>query len=290
MIDGDLVRRRTTRGETGYALVAAVGAILFFAVIALGVLSLTERVIVTGSAEVDAARASAAADAGIALALRDLLTTESVTAVRIDGSSRRLRFDGAQLDVAITDERGQVPLNLLDETQITALLEFAGLAGEPLLIARDSYLDWIDDDDEPRPNGAESNYYRLKGIRPRNSGFVTIGELGRVRGINPAIVQKISAIATTDFGNGSFNPATASPAAIAIMYPGNQQAVTEIVRTREAEGQVTALGFVDRASRISRPLTIAVKASSPSGAVATRTCVVELTGAEGRPYVIRHCI
>jgi general secretion pathway protein K len=277
-------------GEAGYALVAAVAAILFFAVIALGILSLTQRVLVTGTAEVEAARASAAADAGIALALRGLAANGPENAFPIDGTLRRMRFETAELEIAVTDERGKVPLNLVDEEQLTALLEFAGLSGDPLMIARDSYLDWIDDDDEPRPDGAELDYYRPQGIHPRNAGFVTLGELGRVRGFTSAIVRKIASVATTDFGNSSFDVRSASPAAIRIMYPGGDAAVDEIVRSRETQGQVTALGFVDRRNRLARPLTISVRASSPSGAVSIRSCIVELTGAERRPYVIRHCV
>lgn len=283
------MKRDRDPGDAGYALVAAVAAILFFAVVALGVLTLTQRVIVTGSAEVEAAHASAAADAGMALALRGLLADGPESNFPIDGTPRRFRFEDARLDVVVTDERGKVPLSNLEEDQLALLLEFAGLSGEPLMIARDSYLDWIDDDDEARPNGAEAGYYRAQGLRPRNSTVLTLGELGRVRGFSPTIVQKIAAIATVDAGNGSFDFRSASPAAIRIMYPAGDAAVTEIVRTRETDGQVTALGFVDRANRIARPMTISVTASYPSGAASVRRCVVELTGAERRPYVIRYC-
>ncbi len=277
------------RGEAGYALVAAVVAILFFATVALGVLSFTQRALVTGGAEIDAARAAAAADAGMAIALRGLLADGPESAFPIDGTPRQFRFDGATLLIEVSDERGKVPLNLLEEQQLTLLLESAGLSGEPLAVARDSFLDWIDDDDEPRPNGAERDYYRGQGLVPRNAGFLTLGELGRVRGFSPATVQKIASVATADFGNGSFDARTAKPAAIAIMYPGGDAAIDEILRAREAQHQVTALDFTNRPSRIARPMTIAVRASYPTGAVTTRRCVVELTGAARRPFVVRHC-
>lgn len=275
--------------EEGYALVAAVASILFFATVALGVMSLTQRAIVTGSAEVDAARASAAADAGVAMAIRMLLTDGPAGAVLIDGSSQTMTFDGAALAITISDERGKVPLNLLDEEQLTLLLEYIGLDGELLAIARDSFLDWIDDDDVVRPNGAEIDYYRERGLRPRNGGFLTLGEIRRVRGFSAASAEKIAAFASADFGNGSFDTRSASPAAIKIMYPDGSAAIAEIVRAREARGQVTALTFTDRASRVGRPISIGVVARYPSGGVAAASCVIELTGAARRPYVVRHC-
>lgn len=275
--------------EAGYALVAAVASIGFFATIALGVMSLTQRAIITGSAEVEAARASAAADAGVAIAIRNLLTTSAAGAAPIDGSSRTIAFDGATLVITMSDERGKVPLNLLDEQQLTLMLESIGLEGEALAIARDSYLDWIDEDDVVRPEGAESDYYREKGLRPRNGGFLTIGEIGRVRGFNAARVERIAAFASADFGNGSFDTRSASPAAIKIMYPDGEAAIAEIVRARETRGQVTALSFSDRSNRVGRPISIRVVARHPSGGIAARHCVVELTGAQRRPYVIRYC-
>lgn len=286
--------RRSTKGsrsaaQAGYALVAAVGAILFFAIVALAALTLTRRVIITGSAEVEAARASAAAEAGIALALRGLLASEATNAFPVDGTPRRLVFDDGTLEIIVRDERGKVPLNLIDETQLTALLEYAGLSGDPLEVARDSFLDWIDDDDEARPNGAERAFYRKEGLAPRNAPLLTLRELGRVRGFPPDVFAKIASIATTDFGNGAFDLQTAAPAAIGIMYPAGDAAVDQIIRGRQGQGQVTALDFVDQASRVARPFTISVKASYPSGAVATRSCVVELTGAARRPYLIRYC-
>ncbi len=275
--------------QEGYALVAAVAAILFFAIVALAALTLTRRVIVTGSAEVEAARASAAAEAGIALALRGLLANEAANAFPVDGTPRRLVFDDGSLEIIVRDERGKVPLNLIDETQLAALLEYAGLSGEPLQVARDSFLDWIDEDDEARPSGAERAFYRKEGLAPRNAPLQTLRELGRVRGFPPDVFTKIALIATTDFGNGTFDLQTATPAAIAVMYPAGDAAVDQIIRGRQSQGQVTALDFVDKTSRVARPFTISVTASYPSGAVASRSCVVELTGAVSRPYLIRHC-
>lgn len=277
------------KSEAGYALVAAVAAILFFAIVALGVLALTQRAVVAGSAEVEAARASAAADAGMALALQGLLSAAPGDGFPIGDRHNPSRFDGADLDIVITDERGKVPVNLLDEKQLTALLEIVGLNGEPLAIARDSFLDWIDDDDAARADGAEVDYYRLKGLRPRNAGLLTLGELARIRGFTPTIAEKIRTVATTDFGNGGFDARFASPTAIRIMYPDGDAAVAEIVRARESQGQTTAFSFGDRPSLVGRPVTITVKATYASGTVAERSCVVELTGAARRPYVIRHC-
>jgi len=285
-----MMTRRGGRREDGYALVAAVAAILLFALVSLAVLSRTQRAVESGRVELDEARAYAAADAGVALAVRALLADGPGNAFPIDGSVRRFRFEGAEIAIVVEDERGKVPLNLLDDSQMTALLESVGLAGDPLLIARDSLLDWIDEDDEVRPSGAERGHYRSLGLEPRNNALLTLGELGRVRGFSPVVVQRIAAVATTDFGFGSFDVRNATPAAIRIMYPQGDAAIDEIVRARAARGQVAALDFADSKARVGRPLTIVATALLPAGAVGRRKCVVELTGAERRPIVLRYCI
>lgn len=276
-------------GDAGFALVGAIASIVFFALLAAAILASTQRSLLAGTTEANAARASAAADAGLVFALDGLLTTNPALRTSIDGRHRSVAFDGALLDISIIDERGKVPLNLLDEETATALFEAAGLSGERLRIARDSILDWIDDDDEPRADGAEGGYYRSQNIDPRNGPLQTIEELGRIRGIDAAVVDRLGSLVTTDFGSGSFDPRFAQPLAIAIMSGTSTPTPEAIARSREIAGQVTALGFIDEAQMVGRPLTVTVRATIGRDAETVKQCIVELTGNRNRPYVVRNC-
>ncbi|MBI5149197.1 MAG: general secretion pathway protein GspK [Candidatus Omnitrophica bacterium] len=70
----------------------------------------------------------------------------------------------------------------------------------------DSILDWIDEDDEPRPNGAESGYYKnLAGGYPCPNGkFETLEELLLVKGMTPEIFAKVKEHVTV-YGAGQVN-------------------------------------------------------------------------------------
>ena len=59
----------------------------------------------------------------------------------------------------------------------------------------DAILDWIDADDNPRPNGAESQYYLGLPLPyvPRNGPPVTIDELLLVRGVTPELLYGLDA-------------------------------------------------------------------------------------------------
>lgn len=274
------------KGEEGYVLVAAVASIAVFAAMALAMLSATRAAIVTGTAEVDQARAVAAADAGIAIALSGLLVDDPAGRWPIDSSPRTIAFAGAQVSVKVEDERGKVPLNLMDEPMAERLLAAFGIEGEQAKIMRDSLLDWLDSDEEKRPYGAEAPFYAPLGYTPRNGAFASVGELRRVRGFDAAIVARMAPLLTVNFGRGNFEPSHAQPIAIEIMM-GDQGTVEALERRRELSGQRVALDTTAAVNLIAHPLMITSVARLPDGARVERHEIVELTGAAIRPYVVR---
>jgi general secretion pathway protein K len=87
-------------------------------------------------------------------------------------------FDDERYEVAVTDECGKIDLNSAEQE----LLERLPQLTEEMI---DAVLDWRDDDDDARPNGAEQDYYgRLRPARAcPNRPFLTLGELLLVRGV-----------------------------------------------------------------------------------------------------------
>jgi general secretion pathway protein K len=273
----------------GFALVGAIASLLIFALVSLTIMTATQRSIAGGASEIDAARVAAAADAGFLFAVDGLTDADPAQRWTIDGRRRIANLGSVKLSIGIIDERGKVPLNLLDEETANALFEAMGLNGDQLRIARDSILDWLDDDDEPRAFGAEANDYLRTGLTPRNGALQSIDELGRIRGIDAALIRRMRDIVTVDFGSGAFDTRYAQPLAIAIMSGSSEPNAEVIARAREAAGQVTALAFIEQGQLIGRPLTIEVKATLGSSARTTKRCVIELTGTRARPYAVRSC-
>lgn len=276
------------QSEAGYAMVAAVAGIAVFALMALTLIEAGQAQTGTIAAEAGQARASAAADAGLALALDGLLVKDRANRWSLDGRTREFRFGAARLQVRVEDERGKVPLNLLDEQTAARLMETAGLgSGERARIAADALLDWTDDDEEPRRAGAENNYYRDRGIRPRNGSLQSVDELVQIRGFDPVTVNRMRPYVTVNFGRGSFDARFAHPAAIGVMLEGGRDSPQAISRQRELDGQRTAIELGDAVDLSGRPLMIVVDASLPDGARAVRRTTIELTGSPVRPFVVR---
>lgn len=275
-------------GEQGYAMVAAVAGIAVFAMMALALVQSSQSEIVGVSAEVGQAEAAAAADAGLAIALNGLLAKDRANRWSIDGRQRKSSFDGSTLQIRVEDERGKVPLNLLDDEFAARLMEAIGLGfGSQSKIAADSLIDWIDDDEEPRPDGAEVEYYESRGIRPRNGPLQSIEELAQVRGFDRAMITRMKPFVTVNFGVGSFDARFAHPRAIGVMLEGGADSPAAINRQRELDGQRTAIELGEDIDLVGRPLMISVEATRPDGARAARQMVIELTGSDVRPYVVR---
>ena len=238
-------------------------------------------------AEVARARVSAAADAGLALALDGLLVGDRAMRWSIDGRIHETNFGGTHIRIRIEDERGKVPLNLLDEDTAKALVEATGKTGIEAQIAADSLLDWTDDDDDPRPNGAESAYYAKFSIHPSNGPPRSLDELTLVRGWDRSMIEQIRPFVTIWFGRGGFDARFAQPKAIGIMLGGGDGNPLEIQRQRESDGQRTAIELGDDIVLVGRPLSVVVEATDPTGARAVHRTIIELTGARDRPYVVR---
>lgn len=249
----------------------------------------TRSTMVVAGAELSRARLLAAADAGVAMTLQDLMQPNPIAQVPINGSARLLRYDGWLLRVSVEDERGKIALNQLNPQQVEAMFSGFGLHGAALDEAVDGLLDWRDEDDEPRLRGAEDDGYSAQGVAPRNGPLKTVGELALIHGVGPALAARMAPVVTLNFGlRGEFDPRTASAIARQVMLESHTGGTVVAAGAVLGEGQVreaTSLG--NRNSLIGRPLTIRVEASDGQGARARRRLIVELGGTDGRAYVVR---
>lgn len=284
-----MIRGRGARPcERGYATVAAVAAIAVFGMISLTLVEGNRTLVGDAAAEVGQARTSAAADAGLAMALDGLLVRDRAMRWSIDGRIHEETFAGTRIRIRIEDERGKVPLNLLDEDSAKALVQAAGLTGERARIAADALLDWTDDDDEPRPDGAESLYYHGRGVHSRNGPPQSLEELLLIRGWDQPAIDRIRPFVTAHFGRGGFDARFAQPRAIGVMLGGGEGNPLAIERQREQAGQRTAIELGENDTQlVHRPLTVVVEATDGTGARTVRRTIVELTGNDSQPYVVR---
>lgn len=279
--------RRLPESERGYAMVAVVAGIGAMAAIAATLVQATATRIDTLSAETQAARLSAAADAGVAMAVAGL-TSEGVRAKwSIDGRTEHRDFGGVALDITVEDERGKVMLNRMDGENMGWLLEGLGVPEQQRAIALASFGDWVDQDDETQENGGESEYYNPRGLSARNDGPRTVEELGDVRGFTPQLVARIAEVSTVDGGSQAFDMRFANPLAIRAMLDGRDDSPEILQRKRELAGQRVAIALDDPDIWKDRNVMVRVTARDGTGGQARRVLVVTLTGSAAHPAIAR---
>jgi len=136
-----------------------------------------------------------------------------ISPVENDETARTVRF-------GLADESGKLNVNVLsviagddEEGQERARLILLAIPEMTEEIA-DAILDWIDEDDEERPFGAESSYYSQFNYEAKNGPLESLDELLLIRGITPQLLFGYDANR-----NGLIDPVEAEAAAQTPDFP-----------------------------------------------------------------------
>ena len=98
-------------------------------------------------------------------------------------------FSQGQFQVQIENEAGKINLNTADESLLKMMLNNFELEEREKSIIVDSIMDWRDENDLHRMNGAENDYYQSlpTPYECKNGDFDAVEELLMVRGVTPEI-------------------------------------------------------------------------------------------------------
>jgi general secretion pathway protein K len=277
---------RNTPDDRGYALLAAIVAVAAFAYMAYDVLAANRGAIAAASASAEQAKLTAAADAGIALAIHGLAADDVGARWSNDGRTRQLEFAGVDLSVTVEDERGKAPLSGMDNIQSRALFAGAGATGQQLDRLVGEFRDWQSDPvagvdmsglDIPPSDG-----------RPiRHGPFRTVDELAALQDMTPRIFAKVAPATTVFFEDtGGFSAEHAQPLALTAMKASDlatpDEADTEAVTANERPEEELQTQI-----QTGVPMTVRVVARDRSGARVERMEIIELTGDPANPYWVR---
>ncbi|MGI8841971.1 MAG: hypothetical protein ACR2F8_14500 [Caulobacteraceae bacterium] len=280
---------REAAKDSGYALVAAIAAMAAFAYIAFEVLAADRGQIVGVGARIEQARLEAAADAGLTIAIHGLGDPDPDRRWPIDGSVRRIGFDGADLAVAIQDERGKVPIDGVNATQARALFENAGATGPRLdaLVAELSDFQFGDESADPTAPPAPGPAGAYGAVR--HGGFRTVGDLMALKDMDVGLFERVAPAVTVFFEeSGPFEPNNAGPLARLAMAAEDAGPSPDLLAQANADDEPQVEPITPDVNLIGRTVTVQAVAFDRRGARAHRTAIVELTGVQGQPYWIRY--
>ena len=96
-------------------------------------------------------------------------------------------FAQGRFKVRIGNEAGKINLNTADEALLKLMLQGFDLEEQEKSVIVDSIMDWRDENDAHRMNGAENDYYQAlqNPYECKNGDFDSVEELLLVRGITP---------------------------------------------------------------------------------------------------------
>jgi len=238
-------------------------------------------------------RARLAAEAGLNLAVLALRDPDELTRLIPDGRPYLYNYDGAAVEVQVTDERGKLDINDANEQTLLTLFSNNGLdpdAAEQLAAA---ILDWRDADDMERPNGAELDRYEHAGLEvgPGDRPFIMTEELLQVLGMSWDLYTQLEP-GISVFSNAGLPEAAYAPWQALLALPDmNEQDAKSFVTERQSEETLTGAGLALPSGQVAmargRGLTYSIlaKATLPNGVWDQVEATIRLGGGQdGYPY------
>jgi len=213
--------RRMDSRQCGAALILVMWVIAFMGVL-LGSFSLIARTENLQSRHLfDATTTRYAAEAGLERAVFELRNNDPTLRWVGDGRPYEFDFDVAHVHVELTDESGKIDINTSDDTLLQALFTSVGVDPAQAAELSDALQDFRDQDDIPRPHGAEIDAYRMRGLPygPRNQPFTSVAEVQQVLGMNYELYRKIEP-AITIYASAPRPNAAFAPLEVLMTFPG----------------------------------------------------------------------
>jgi general secretion pathway protein K len=173
--------------------------------------------------------------------------------------NKKYRFNGQILDLAypvpknvsvrIYDLAGKINIRLIPQPKMRQLLEKrVGKDLEKLSALEDTWMDWIDQDDLKRMNGAEKDYYETltPPYKPRNSALETVEELLLIKGFAEVFEGLELDTIFTVYGNiFGTNPNLATQEVLMIL-PGTDADIVKKILVKRRDSEFKSLDDLKR--------------------------------------------
>ncbi|NJM34152.1 MAG: general secretion pathway protein GspK, partial [Rhodomicrobium sp.] len=189
------------------------------------------------------------------------------------------------LHIAIFDEAARIDVNVASLPVLQALLAGLGQPPENAAALADAIIDYRDNDNQPRAQGAEQAEYASAGLGwpPKNAPFQSFDELGQVLGMTPALLEALRPHLGVHSGLAGIDPAHASSDLIGLLRGGWGNSAGAFGDTPQLHPELALPAiFVSASHR--RVYSLTVQAATPSRAVYVAQAVVDLGARNSRGH------
>lgn len=225
---------RSRMSERGVVLPVVLMLLALIAVLALTFLERSRMESLVARNNAAAIRVRGVAEGGLYLGIAALLRARQDRQPEFGPIRLQIPLgEGASLSVTVADERGKIDINAAPDSLLRQLFQVAGARDDVAERLADTVLDWRDEDDNKRVNGAEARDYadaeELSG--PANRPFLGVEELQQVRGMDRTMFRRLLPLVTVWSGIARIHLDSA-PGDVLRALPGAN--TTEIDRFLEA--------------------------------------------------------
>lgn len=244
---------------------------------------------------ISSTRARMAAEAGLNLAVLSLRDPDELTRLVPDGRPYMIQVQDVMVEIQVTDERGKVDINSVDEVALARLLQGHGLDEDQSVLMAAAILDWNDADEMERPNGAELPAYEATGLEvgPGNRPFLMVEEILQVLGMPWELFREIEPGLTVFSESGMPDAAYAPWEALLALPDMTREDALNFIQERQSQDAASGVGTTLPSGRVAmargRGLTYSVlaKATLPNGVWDQVNATIRLGGSsDGRPFKI----
>jgi len=238
-------------------------------------------------------QARLSAESAINLAVLALRDPEDETRMLADGRVYQQDLDGILIEVSAIDERGKVDINATDELTLVNMLTGHGLELTDAELLAAAVMDWRDEDELERVNGAEEDAYLAAGLQigPANRPFMMTEELLQVIGMPYELYRKLEPGITVFSRTGKPDPAFAPVEALMAMPDITREEAVQFVEERNARlpgddlGVSLPNGLVVLEQGRGVTYSIQARATMPNGVWEQLQATIRLGGnRSGSPY------
>jgi general secretion pathway protein K len=279
-----LLPRRVGRHTRGFIVVAVLWILAALSALVLIYMSFVTSTAVVVAASSDRVQVDALATAGIELAAYQL--TAVGPEARPSSGTFNARLGTARVFVTFRSEAARIDLNAASKGLLTGLMSGLGVAPSNAADYADRILAWRAPS-ERGEDDPETSSYRTAGIAwaPRHAPFPAAEELWLVRGIPPAVVERMLPYVTVFSNMASINIADAAPQVVAALPGMTPERLQAVLVQRNDPGALPALAGGEAATlAASRAYRITVTVDFDNGRRSLAEAVILLLDEGDEPY------
>jgi general secretion pathway protein K len=281
--------------QKGVALVLVLWVLLLLTIVTGSFALMARMDRLEANALLSGTQARFSAEAAINLAALALRDPVDETRMLADGRIYQQELDGILIEVSAIDERGKVDINAADELTLANMFIGNGMEFNEAELLAAAVLDWRDQDELERVNGAEEDAYYAAGlaIGPANRPFMMTEELLQVIGMQYELFRKLEPGISTFSRTAEPDPAFAPVEALMAMPDITYDEAVNFVQERNSQipgeslGTELPNGLIVMEQGRGVTYSITARATMPNGVWEQLQATIRLGGTQtGAPYRI----